>query len=202
MDTLRRKLNTKTAKTDFPLIDTLKERWSPRTFDKKPPSEFELRQLLEAARWAASSSNQQPWRFLVGWKGTEAYKKIYDCLSEFNQSWVDSPVLVLAAYKKTFDSGKENFHAPHDLGLALGNMTSQAQHIGIALHHMAGVNWKQAHKKFNVPDDFHVATAVAIGYYGGNVEDLPEDLQEGETKERSRMSQEDFVFSNDWGERL
>lgn len=203
MDTLRETLNTKAATTDYPILDNLKERWSPRTFSSKPPSEFELRQLFEATRWAASSRNEQPWRFMVGWKGTEAYDKIYDCLGEFNQSWVDAPVLVLAAYKKTFEfNGSENFHALHDLGLALGNMSVQAQAIGIGLHHMAGIDWRKAHKKFNVPNDFHVATAIALGYYGGEVENLPENLQKGETQARTRHPQKDFVFGKDWGEQF
>lgn len=200
MDTLQTTLASKEATTTYPILDSLRKRWSPRTFSEHPPSPYELKQLFEAARWAASSMNQQPWRFIVAWKNTEAYKNIFEYLSEFNQTWVDSPVLVLAGYKKTFDSGKENFHALHDLGLALGNMSVQAQEIGLAMHHMAGLNWRKVHEIFQVPEDFHIATAIAIGRYGGEIESLPEGLQDAETKERTRKPQETFVFSGNWGE--
>ena len=105
---------------------------------------------------------------------------------------------MLCGYKKTVDKVKENFHALHDLGLSLGNMTVQAQSMDIALHHMAGVDWQKAHTIFKVPEDFHIATALAIGYYDGNVADLPEDLQKIELAERERKPQSAFVFKDSW----
>lgn len=187
------------ANPDYQIYPLLQQRYSPRTFTDKKVSDDDLKILFEAVRWAASSANYQPWRFIVTKKGTDANKKLIGCLSDFNQSWVgNAPILCLCGYKKTFDSGKENFHALHDLGLSLGNMTVQAQDMDIALHHMAGVNWKKAHGAFNVPDDFHIATALAIGYYGGNLDKLNEDLQEQEQAERTRNPQEDFVFYDNW----
>eukprot|EP01013_Petalomonas_cantuscygni_P008312 TRINITY_DN21030_c0_g1_i1.p1 TRINITY_DN21030_c0_g1~~TRINITY_DN21030_c0_g1_i1.p1 ORF type:complete len:126 (-),score=2.21 TRINITY_DN21030_c0_g1_i1:220-564(-) len=109
-----------------------------------------------------------------------------------------APVLVLSAYKESKKDGEENFHALHDLGLSLGNMTVQAQYLGIALHHMAGVDWKKAQNIFNVPKGYHVTTAIALGYYGGDLDKLPQELQDGETAERERMPQEDFAFESRW----
>lgn len=189
----------KIAKTEYDIYPLLSQRYSPRIFEDKKISDNELHQLFEAVRWAASSNNVQPWRFIVTKKGTEAYKKLVACLSDFNQKWVENaPVLVLCGYKKNMDNGKENFHALHDLGLSLGNMTVQAQNMDIALHHMAGVDWQKAHEVFNVPEGYHIATALAIGYYGGDVDNLPEDLQKQEKAERERKPQSEFVFTDTW----
>lgn len=189
----------KIAKTAYEIFPLLSQRYSPRVFEDKQITDKELHLLFEAVRWAASSNNVQPWRFIVTKKDSEAYNKLVDCLSEFNQIWVENaPVLVLCGYKKNMDNGKENFHALHDLGLSLGNMTIQAQSMDIALHHMAGVDWEKAHKVFNVPEGYHIATALAIGYYGGVVDELPEDLRESETSERERKPLSEFVFENSW----
>lgn len=189
----------KTANVKYEVHPLIEQRWSPRIFSDEPVSGDDLKHLLEAVRWSASSRNEQPWRLIYAFRGTEAYEKIFSCLSEFNQKWAgNAPVLMLAAYKEKFDMGKENFHALHDLGLALGNMTIQAQSMSIALHHMAGVNWKMAHEKFAVPTGYHVATAIAVGYYGGDKNDLPESLQESETAKRQRMDQESFAGEGKW----
>lgn len=188
------------ADTDHEIFALLKQRYSPRTFRNEAVEAGHMKQLFEAVRWSASSYNLQPWRFIYAEKGTEAYDKIIDCLSDFNKKWASmAPVLMLSAYKEKNDDGKENFHAPHDLGLSLGSMTVQAQYLGIALHHMAGVDWKKAQEIFNVPEGYHVTTAIALGYYGGVLEKLPEDLQEAETADRTRMPQEDFAFKDIWG---
>lgn len=187
------------ADTDFEIFALIKQRYSPRVFKNEPLQKQHINQLFEAARWSASSNNLQPWRFIYAEKGDETYQKILECLSDFNKTWAyNAPVLMQAAYKQTTNSGQENFHGLHDLGLCLGGMTIQAQYNGIGLHHMAGVNWKKAHKDFNVPTDFHVATAIAVGYYGGEPKRLPDDLEEQERQKRTRMPQTDFVFKDTW----
>lgn len=190
---------TKEADVNYPIQQILRDRWSPRVFTEVEPTEKEIKQLFEAVRWAASSYNQQPWRFIVGRKGNNTYQRIFDLMSEFNQDWVDSPVLILCAFKKTFDNGKDNYHALHDLGLGIGNMSLQAQSMGIALHQMAGVDREKAQKIFEIPEDYHVATAIAVGFYGGDPTKLGDDLQEQEMKGRTRMPQTDFVFNGEWG---
>ena len=120
-------------------------------------------------------------------------------MSDFNQKWAENaPLLMLTAYKKETDDGKENFHALHDLGLSLGGMTMQAQYLGIALHHMAGVDWKKAQKIFNIPEGYHLTSAIALGYYGGDLEKLSTELQLQELKERERIPQEKFAFKEQW----
>ncbi|MCM4167002.1 malonic semialdehyde reductase RutE [Arenibacter antarcticus] len=188
------------ADSDYEIFALLKQRYSPRIFKDKKLSKQNIKQLFEAVRWAASSSNQQPWRFLYAEKETEAYDNILDCLSEDNKKWaVNAPLLMLTAYKEKTDQGTDNFHALHDLGLGLGGMTVQAQYMGIAMHHMAGLDWKKAHKRFNIPEGFHVTTAIAIGHFGGELEDLPYELQEKELATRQRIPQTEFAFKGKWG---
>lgn len=195
-----KRTNTKAAHTDYPILDILKERYSPRVFADRTIDERTFHALMEAVRWAASSSNEQPWRFIYAFKGSTAYQKIFNLLSDFNKKWAkNAPLLILTAYKEKFDNGKENFHALHDLGLSLGNMTAQAQSMGIALHHMAGVDWRKAQEVFNVPEGYHITTAIAVGYYGGDPNQLPEDLAKRETAPRKRMPQQDFLFEGSWG---
>jgi len=190
------------AETDFEIFALLKQRYSPRVFKNELINNRHLGQLFEAVRWSASSNNLQPWRFIYAVQGTKAYQKIIDCLSDFNKTWAsNAPLLMLAAYKETNNDGNENFHALHDLGLSLGNMTLQAQYLGIGMHHMAGVNWLEAHKQFNVPSGYHVATAIALGYYGGELDALPEDLQKQELDKRRRKPQESFAFNGMWEEK-
>lgn len=189
----------KIADNQHQLYALLKQRYSPRVFDDKDITDEELNRLFEAVRWSASSFNRQPWRFIYARKESESYDKIVGCLSEFNQKWaVNAPVLALTIYKENTDDGKENFHAQHDLGLSMGSMTVQAQYMNIALHHMAGVDWKKAQEVFDIPKGYHVNTALAIGHYGGDLENLPEDLREQEQAERERLSLEEFAFENKW----
>ena len=187
------------AKNDYQIYPLLKQRYSPRIFSDQKLSEKDVNRLFEAVRWAASCYNWQPWRFIYAHKGSDAYDRIMECLSEFNQKWAgNAPFLMLAAYKKNTPEGEENFHALHDLGLSLGNLTVQAEYMGLGIHHMAGVDWKKAHEVFNVPEGFHISTAIAIGFYGGDLNDLPEDLREKETAERTRKPQEEFAFEGRW----
>ncbi|RAJ15771.1 nitroreductase family protein [Arenibacter echinorum] len=188
------------ADSDYEIFALLKQRYSPRIFKDKKITEQHLHQLFEAVRWAPSSNNQQPWRFLYAEKGSEAYRKIIDNLTDSNKIWAkNAPLLILTAYKKETEKGKENLHALHDLGIGLGAMTVQAQYMGIAMHHMAGLDYKKAQHIFNIPEDFHIVTAIALGYYGGELDDLPQKLQEKEISERQRMPQNQFAFKNSWG---
>jgi nitroreductase len=189
----------KSANNEYVIHELIKERWSPRMFASDPLSDEELKSLFEAARWAPSSSNLQPWRFMYFRKGTESYERAFKCLSDFNQRWVKhAPILIFTAYKEKMKDGKENFHALHDLGLAMGNLTLQAQSMRLAVHQMAGIDWKKAQKDFQIEEGYHVSTAVAVGYYGGNVDTLDEELKEMEKAERKRMPQRKFVAEGKW----
>ena len=197
------KLIEKTTPTDYRIHELIKSRWSPRVFAETPVTSIDLYTLFEAGRWAPSSNNLQPWKIVYGIKGSESYDKIFECLDEFNQGWAkDAPALLITAFKKTNPEGKENFHALHDLGLFMGNVCIQAQSMGIAVHQMAGIDHEKAHKDFSFPENHHVATAVALGFYGGNPESLPDDLKKQELKElRERKDQEEFVFNGEYVER-
>jgi len=191
----------KQTPTEYDIHPLIKERWSPRAFSTKIITEDDIYSLLEAGRWAPSSNNLQPWRIIWGLEGTKTYDRIFECLVEFNQSWAKgAPALMLGAYKKDMKDGeKENFHAPHDLGLFMGNVVVQAQSMGIAIHQMAGIDFEKAKKEFNFPENYHVATGIAVGYYGGNPASLPKDLQEQETKlKRERVKQDEFAFNGNF----
>lgn len=195
------KIVKKKTQLEHPILESIKIRWSPRVFANKPICEEDAKKILEAGRWAPSASNIQPWRVIWGLKGSSTYDRIFNCLDEFNQSWAgNSQMLWLNAFKKTMEKNeKENFHAHHDLGLFMGNVIHQANSMDIALHQMAGVDFKKAHKEFHFSDDYHVTTAVAFGYFGGNPDDLPEDLMRQELNEiRERKSQEEFAFNGNF----
>jgi nitroreductase len=178
--------------------DLILRRWSPRAFADKEVSADELRRLFEAARWAASSSNEQPWRFLVGRRGDETYKKIFDALVEFNQSWVKSaPVVVLSLAKKTFTAnGHPNRFGLHDTGAATTLLSLQATANGLHTHSMAGFDAEQVRASFAIPSDYEIGAVTAIGYFGDPAS-LPDKIQKIEVAPRQRKPLEEFVFT-DW----
>ncbi len=193
----------KEIKTENDILPLITSRWSPRSFSEREVTKKQLMTILEAGSWAASCYNWQPWEIIYGLKGEKTYDRIMSCLVEFNQSWCkNAPVLMIGAYKKTNPEGKDNFHALHDLGQFMANASLQAQSIDIAMHQMAGVNVEKAMREFGFTKDYHVATAIAVGYYGDENqanEQLPEALKEQEVlPERSRKSLDDFVFNGDF----
>lgn len=198
------KENTPLKKTpnDHPIMDTIKDRWSPRVFADMPVSQTDLQSLFEAGRWAASSNNFQPWNIVWGVKGSKSYERIMNHLVEFNQSWaVNAPVLMLGVINTKTPDGKDNYHALHDLGQFTANMALQAHSMGIAIHQMAGVDFEAAKKEFEFPEEYHVATAIAVGYYGGDKNNLNEDLQGAETSPRVRKKQDEFIFNGNFVKR-
>ena len=154
---------------DYELHSPLQERFSPRAFADKDIDAQTIRSLFEAARWAPSCFNEQPWSFFVAHRGQqESYEKVFSCINEFNQSWAkNAPLIVISVIKKHFDlDGRENKHAGHDLGLAVAQLTIQAQSAGLSVHQMAGFHPDKAKEVFSIPDGFEALTALAIGYPG------------------------------------
>jgi nitroreductase len=176
----------------------IRRRWSPRTYADKEVPAAELKRLFEAARWAASSYNEQRWRFLVGRRGDETYQKIFNALVEFNQAWAKSaPVLVLSVAKKTFTGkGSPNHYGLHDTGAAMANLALQATADGLHTHSMAGFDHEQVRASFAIPSDYEIGAVTAIGYFGDPAS-LPEHLHKMEVSPRQRKPLADFVFS-DW----
>jgi nitroreductase len=176
--------------------DLIRRRWSPRAYADKDVPAAELKRLFEAARWAASSSNEQPWRFLVGRRGDQTYEKIFKALVEFNQGWAKSaPVLVLSVAKKTF-TGKDqpNAYGLHDTGAATAHLALQATADGLHAHSMAGFDREQMRASFGIPSDYEIGSVTAIGYFGDPAS-LPERMQKTEVAPRQRKPLDEFVFS-------
>lgn len=191
----------KTTPIAHPIVETIKNRWSPRVFSEKSITEREAKILLEAGRWAPSSGNMQPWIVIWGIKGTEMFDRIFNCLDDYNQQWAgNAQMLWLNGFRKKMPNrDMENFHALHDLGLFMGNVIHQAAYMQIAVHQMAGVRYKDAMKEFQIPNDYHIATAVAFGYFGGNPDVLPEKMKEQELeKNRKRKEISEFAFNGDF----
>jgi len=180
----------------------IRSRWSPRSFSDREVSPKDLRTILEAARWAASSYNEQPWRFLVATKSDPAaYQKLLNILVEFNQQWArTAPVLLLTVARKTFThSGAPNHHALHDTGAALANLMLQATALGLHAHGMAGYDHERARKELGIPDDYELGAAVAIGYPDDPAK-LPEPLRKREEEPRQRKPLEELVYGAGWNQ--
>lgn len=190
----------KKAVTYYPIHDHLAHRWSPRAFADRPVMEQDLGSLFEAARWAASCYNEQPWRFIVARREQQdEYQKLLSCLVEGNQSWaIQAPVLGLGIVKKTFSmNGKPNNFAHHDLGLATAGLMAQATALGLYVHAMGGILPQRAVEIYQVPDDFDVLTGFAIGY-PGDADSLEESMRASELEPRIRRPLTGTVFSSGW----
>lgn len=190
----------KPANNEYPIHDTLRQRWSPCAFDSRPVEPDKLRSLFEAARWAASSFNEQPWRFIVATQEQRSdFDRLLACLMDVNQAWAkDAFVLVITAAKLFFDHNKKpNRVAIHDLGLAVGNLTVQATDMGLVLHQMGGIHLDLAREKLSIPAGFDPVTAIAIGYPGDPMR-LPGPVRTRELEPRKRHPQSAFVFGGTW----
>jgi nitroreductase len=189
------------APADCPISDLLAHRWSPRAFADRPVDAATLRRLFEAARWAASSYNEQPWHYLVATReNPEEFQKMLACLVEFNQTWAKAaPALAISVARTRFQrDGSPNVHARHDVGAASASMSIQATELGLAVHQMAGFDAARARDTYHIPADYEPVAALAIGY-PGDPASLPEALRKRETAPRTRKPVSDFVFSGDWG---
>ncbi len=193
---------SKIAASDHPVHELIAQRWSPYDFSNRPVSDEDLRGLFEAARWAASSYNEQPWTYIVATqKDPEAFAKVLACLVEPNQAWAQAaPVLVLCCTSGKFSrNGKPNGCALHDLGLAAGNICLEATARGLSIHQMAGILPAKAVATFGVPEGVQVATAMAIGY-ATEPQKLSENFKQTDTEPRQRKPLSEFVFSGRWGD--
>lgn len=194
----------KPAETVHPLHPLIRERWSPRAFSGLPIEDSALLLLLEAARWAPSCFNEQPWRFVVAKRqDEEAFQKLLSCLHESNQRWAgQAGVLLLATTRTSFSRNDQpNRHASHDLGLAVAQLSLQATALGLRVHQMAGFSGERARELYGIPDAYEPVTAIAVGH-PGRPEDLPEDLRARETQRRERRPLAELAFAGVWGQAL
>jgi nitroreductase len=192
----------KPADTAYPIEELLKRRWSPRAFADRPIEPEKLLRLWEAARWSASTANQQPWHFIVATKQDEAeHTRLLSCLRENNQQWASrAPVLMVSVAKLTFDAnGEPNRHALHDVGLAVANLITQATALGLGVHQMAGFYPDRVRELYGVPEGFEPVAGIVLGY-PGDPDILPDDLRQRELAPRVRKPLESFVFQGAWGQ--
>lgn len=178
------------------MLEPILHRWSPRAYADKPVPAEDLKRGFEAARWAASSFNEQPWRFIVGRRGDATFQKILDALVPGNQAWAkDVPVLILSVARKHFaHSGQINRHSWHDTGAAMANFAVQITALGLHSHSMAGFDHEKAKAAFNIPDDFETVAVTAVGYQG-DPDSLPEGPRKSEIAPRQRKDLKEIVFS-------
>lgn len=157
--------------------ELIRKRYSPRSFSDKKVEINSLITIFEAARWAASSRNEQPWRFIYATKeNKEDYNRLLSCLNDWNQKWVKTaPVIIMTIAKTAFShNDMPNRHAWHDIGLAVGNMSMQATELGLFLHIMAGFSKTKAIETLHIPEGYEPVTMIALGYES-DPENLPEE---------------------------
>ena len=183
-------LNNRT--TNYAVGDLFLQRYSPRALSGEKLSEEELMSLFDAARWAPSAYNTQPWRFIYAENGTENFPKFLSFLSEWNQGWCAkaSALVVVVSQKKD----AEHEFATHtlDTGAAWENLALQATQNGLIAHGMSGFDYTKAQSELGIPENFAVEMMIAIGK-PGKIEDLPEAMRGGETP-NDRKPLEEIVF--------
>jgi nitroreductase len=189
------------APIDFPVHELVRNRWSPRAFaDKAIPQDI-LQSLFEAARWAPSSNNEQPWAFLVAAKDDkENYEKMLSILVEFNANWArNASILAIAVSELAFaKNNTPNRNAQYDTGAATAWLSVEATARGLFVHQMAGFDPEKARQLFAIPPGWDAIAALAIGY-PGDPDSLPQRLKERELAPRTRKPLSEFVMSGRWG---
>ncbi|MBT2517353.1 nitroreductase family protein [Streptomyces sp. ISL-90] len=196
--TLITDVTSRNAQTDAPLITPLVERWSPRAYD--PTAEVStdvLRTILEAARWAPSANNTQPWRFIVARRGTDAFATAHDAMAGFNKAWADSAAVLIVNVAEIIDpEGKARPWAGYDLGQAVAHLTVQAQHEGLHTHQLGGFDAARLHTAFGLDASLEVVSMTAIGVLG-DVDTLPDALREREVAPRLRKPLGELVLAGE-----
>ncbi len=191
----------KRASAGHPIHELIVDRWSPYGFSDRSVSPDDVRSLFEAARWAPSSYNEQPWSYLVATREQpEEYQRVLSCMVEGNQAWAKAaPVLALGCTSLRFKlDGRDNAAAIHDLGLASGNLCLEATARGLAVHQMIGILPDKAREVFQIPDGVQALTGVAIGY-AADPAALPDALRQRDLAARTRKPLGEFVFAGRWG---
>ncbi|HTH43354.1 MAG TPA: nitroreductase family protein [Terracidiphilus sp.] len=178
------------------LLPLFLERWSPRSFADREVSRADLKRVFEAARWAPSSGNAQPWRFIVGTQGTETHAKLTSVLASFNKEWASkAPVLILGTTNAVNARGAANAYAMYDLGAAAVSITLAAEALGLATHQMAGFDHDAARREFGIPEAYALGSVMALGYQDEPAALANEELISRETAPRTRKPLSEMVFS-------
>lgn len=193
-------VHIKDANPAHDIMDELSHRWSPYGFSDRRVEPETIRSLFEAARWAPSAFNEQPWRYIVATKDDpQQFAKVLACMVESNQAWAKHAYLIglgVARMKFTRNE-KSNRVAFHDLGQASANLTVQAIHCGLRVHQMGGILPDQARELFEIPEQFEAVTGIVVGYTA-ELESLSDEFRERDTTPRARRPIEQFVFGETW----
>jgi len=191
---------TKPANTDYPINELIARRWSARAFSTRPVERSKLLSILESARWAPSSRNEQPWRYVIFTSdNVEKLKKAQSVLKDINDYAKRAPILICAITKKSYsDNSNYNRLHFHDLGAANENMFLEAFNQGLIMHEMGGFDVKKAREVFNVPEDFEVGIMIAIGYQDTH-HILPETLIQKAFTPRQRKPLSEIAFIEELG---
>lgn len=194
----------KPAETLRDVHPLIRDRWSPRALDAgRTVSRDDLISVLEAGRWAASSNNVQPWRFIVATSDRpEAHAKALDGFIVRNQRWAKlAPVLIIVLARKVNDEGAANGAAHYDTGAAVAQMVLQATALGLSVHQAGGIEKDKIRAAYQVPDDTDILVAFALGYQA-DASVLPDDLADREKAPRARKSLSDIVYTDTYGETM
>lgn len=190
----------KSAPAQYPILSELADRWSPVAFASRAVEPAKLERLFEAARWAPSSSNEQPWSFVMANSGEPArFQLLADCLVPGNAWARQAPVLALSVARMVLaGTATVNRHAFHDTGMAVANLLAQATAEGLVVHQMAGYDVEKARRDLGIPANHDPVAMIAIGYYG----EPTQAQSEREDKPRSRKPAGQFVFGGRWGQAI
>ncbi|MBK6839208.1 MAG: nitroreductase family protein [Bacteroidetes bacterium] len=184
-----------------PVHSFLVDRRSIRAFDPRPIEDETLYLLFEAARWAPSAFNEQPWRFVMAGRENETeFQQMLELLSPSNRSWAKNGSVLILTLAKMFTShdNRVNRHALYDVGLAVGNLSVQATSMGLSLHQMGGFDSAKSREFYSIPEGYEPISIILVGY-PGNAELLPEHLRLRESNPRVRKAIDEFVFSSKFG---
>jgi len=176
------------------IIQAIKERWSPRAFSSRPITNREIDSILEAASWAPSSMNEQPWRYFYSFKGEMGFEKMLGCLLPGNSKWAkDAQVLILSVARKNFEyKNRSNRHSMHDLGAANALLALQASSLGFQVHQMGGFDIGKTIETFKLDPELSEPVSFIAAGYPGDPDQLSPELKEMETAARKRKSRGEF----------
>jgi nitroreductase len=200
-------VHPKVAQADYDILDVIRQRWSPRAFDAaRGLSDHDLHRLFEAARWAPSSRNEQPWRFVVAEKqrSPAAFEALLGSLTAKNRAWAAAaPALLLVAVRTTHERDNiVNQHAWYDAGQAVAFLTLQATAIGLSVRQMQGFDLVAARAACRVPEPFEPAVVMAVGHAGDPATLTIESHRSDEQQPRERRGIGEFAFDGVWGARF
>jgi nitroreductase len=190
-------LMQKSNQFEHPVVDLIERRRSRRAYSSQPVEQEKIQLLFEAARWAPSSMNEQPWAYIYGTiDQPDLYNELLNALNESNRGWAShAPLLILSmARKMHIRNGAINGAARYDVGAANAFLSIQAAHLGLNVHQMGGYDRQKAIASLNIPETHEPIVIMAVGYPGSS-ENLPENLKQREVAPRERYTQEVFVMN-------